>query len=162
MEKTTCSRLNSYIERLSILCPRQYGFRTGHSTDLALVNIQDLITNKHAVGIFPDLAKAFDMVDHNLLIQKMEYYGIRGITLKWFKDYLSNWQQQVRCNGAVSTLRPIKCGVPQGSNQGPLLFLLYINDLPKVCKMLNVILFADDTVEKMEVLSLSSSFWHME
>ena len=76
MEKAMCSRLNSYIDRLSILYPRQYGFRTGHSSYLALVNIQDLITNaidsnKHAVGIFLDLAKAFDMVDHNLLIQKI-------------------------------------------------------------------------------------------
>jgi len=113
MDKAVCSRLNSYIDRLSILYPRQYWFSTGHSTDLALVNIQDLITNaidsnKHAVDIVYDLAKAFDTGDHNLLIRKMEYYGIRGITLKWFKDYLANRQQQVRCNGAVSTLRPIK------------------------------------------------------
>lgn len=150
MEKSMCTRLNSYIEKFELLYPGQFGFRSGHSTDMALVNIQDLITeaidtNKHSVGVFLDLAKAFDTVNHQILIKKLQHYGIRGKPLTWFGDYLNNRFQQVRCNGVTSSFRPIKCGVPQGSNLGPLLFLLYINDLPQACKTMKIILFADDT-----------------
>ena len=115
MEKSMCTRLNSYIEKFELLYPGQFGFRSGHSTDMALVNIQDLITeaidtNKHSAGVFLDLAKAFDTVNRQIQIKKLQHYGIRGKPLSWFKDYLNNRFQQVRCNGVTSSFRPMKCG----------------------------------------------------
>jgi len=149
MEKPVSKRLTDYVEKIAILYPMQYGFRQNSSVDMALVNIQDIITkstdsNQYAAVVFLDLAKAFDTVDHSILL-KMSIYGIRGVALLWFTDYLSGRTQQVQCNGALSSFRYIKCGVPQGSNLGQLLFLLYINDLPKATKVLKYVLFADDT-----------------
>ncbi len=95
--------------------------------------------------IFLDLAKAFDTVDHNILINKLEYYGIRGTALKWFECYLTNRTQKVCINGTFSESCNVKFGVPQGSVLGPLLFLLYINDMPNSSNILKIHLFADDT-----------------
>src|SRR6218665_1052488 len=109
MEKAMYNRLSSYVNRMSLLYPRQYGSRPGHSTDMALINIHDVITkaidtSKFSIGIFLDLAKAFDTVDHTILTQKLEHYGVRGIPLTWFKNYLYSRLQQVQCNGALSSL----------------------------------------------------------
>ena len=98
-----------------------------------------------SVGVFVDLSKAFDTLNHKILLHKLEHYGIRGIALKWFESYLCYRMQFVEFNGAKSIHLKIKCGVPQGSILGPLLFLIYINDIAYVSKILHLILFADDT-----------------
>ena len=97
------------------------------------------------IGVFLDFSKAFDTVDHSILLSKLNHYGIRGIAHNWFESYLCNRKQFVTYNGVQSTMKTIKCGVPQGSILGPLLFLIYINDLVNICNHTAPFLFADDT-----------------
>ena len=154
-EKVIAKRLRSYFEANNILTYHQFGFRKSHSTELAVTNLYDaLLKNLDqkdiTCAIFLDLAKAFDSVDHRILLRKLEKYGVRGIPLEFFKSYLSNRWQYVKLNGKCSDLERIDIGIPQGSILGPLLFLLYIKDLPNASNFF-VKLFADDTF-----LSLSS------
>jgi retron-type reverse transcriptase len=112
--------LLNYIDKNKILWDSQYGFRKKHSTSLALIDIYDKISSaidrrEFAVGIFLDLFKAFDTVNHNILLDKLNYYGICGLSLDWFKSYLSNRFQYVEFNGCRSSRKLISCGVPQGS-----------------------------------------------
>ena len=150
LEKVVYNRLYNYLSKLEILCDNQFGFRKNHSTSLALIDLYEKISlaldrNEHAVGVFLDLSKAFDTVDHNILLDKLEHYGIRGVALDWVRSYLSNRLQFVQFNGQCSSPQTICCGVPQGSILGPLFFLLYINDLNNVSTLVELILFADDT-----------------
>ena len=149
-EKILFKRLYNFLEKYNILYEFQFGFRQGHSTEHALVEIVDKI--KHAIdnneltcGLFLDLSKAFDTVNHNILLQKLEHYGIRGTALNLFKSYLSNRKQYVQIDKCKSKTLPITCGVPQGSVLGPLFFILFINDLPNCCPEGKIRLFVDDT-----------------
>ncbi len=149
LEKIVAIRLIKFLDVHKILSDHQFGFRKAHSTLHPLVHFINKITSnltakKHTLAIFCDLRKAFDTVDHAILLKKLAKLGVRGVELSWFKSYLSQRQQFVLVNGMSSTLLSILLGVPQGSILGPLLFLIYINDLPQ-CSSLLSFLFADDT-----------------
>ena len=129
----------AYVTTKNILYTGQYGFRKGHSTFMAVMEIYDNISE--AI----DNNQAFDTVNHEILTKKLEHYGIRGVCLEWLKDYLKGRRQCVSFNGQVSVMLDIKCVVPQGSILGPLLFLLYVNDISNTTSLLQFIMFADDT-----------------
>ena len=106
---------------------------------------KSLSEGQFTIGIFIDLSKAFDTIDHKILLNKLNHIGIRGVALQWIASYLANRKQYVHLNGHSSNKRTITCGVPQGSILGPLLFLIYVNDMPNSSKILKFLLFADDT-----------------
>lgn len=150
LERVIHNRFISFIDRHNILYKYQFGFRNQHSTNSALIVLIDKIIgaidkNEVVIGLFLDFQKAFDTVNHEILLRKLDKYGIRGVALKWVKDYLFERKQFVNFNGVNSDCNIVKCGVPQGSILGPLLFLLYINDISNVSKILFPIIFADDT-----------------
>ena len=109
------------------------------------ISADSSVSRAITAGVFIDLAKAFDTIDHSILLKKLSHYGIRGVVLDYFCTYLRNRKQYVSLNGNNSKLLDVRCGVPQGSILGPLLFLLYINDLNSVSVKLKTIMFADDT-----------------
>ena len=150
IEKLMYSRLYKFLDEHKILYDLQFGFRKNKSTIHSLIQITEQIKcsiekGMYGCGVFIDLKKAFDTVNHSILLSKLEHYGIRENALHWFTSYLSNRKQYVYNNGYSSEVKTIKCGVPQGSVLGPLLFLLYINDLPNVSNKMRFFLIADDT-----------------
>ena len=149
-EKLVHSRVVSFLDKFDLIFHKQFGFRKKHSTSHTLISLTEEIrkaldAGQFSCGVFIDLQKAFDTVDHSVLLEKLKYYGIRGIENNWFKSYLSNRNQFVFVSGEKSDIKIIKHGVPQGSVLGPLLFILYINDLKSAIRNCNTFLFADDT-----------------
>ena len=158
LEKPMYNRLYTFLNNNNFIYNLQFGFRQQYSTSHALINITEEIRKAFDggnidCGVFVDLQKAFDTVDHQILLAKLNHYGIRGVSSDWFKSYLSYRNQYVSINGFDSGLTTINCGVPQGSVIGPLLFLLYINDLNEAIKFCKAHHFADDT----NLLCLSNS-----
>ena len=149
-EKVMYNRMIEFAEQYNILHRCQFGFRKNYSTSHVLIHLINRISlaidpRETTVGVFLDLSKAFDTLDHQILFTKLEHYGIRDVALQWIKSYFSCRQQFVQINQTCSSMQTIKCGVPQGSILGPLFFILYINDLPKASKLTELLLFADDT-----------------
>jgi len=140
-----CKRLCSFLQLHNVLYSYQFGFRKYHCTTFALIEVingiyQHLDNDEYTIGIYLDLQKAIDTVNHDGLLYKLHNYGIRGIVYQWFKNYLSDRKQFISLPGVSSEIRSVSMGVPQG-----LLFLLYVNDIHQAVLDAKVKLFADDT-----------------
>ena len=144
------NQIYKYFKSNNLFTENQYGFLEGLSTELATLELTNRLykymdDNKIPISVFIDLSKAFDTIDHSILIHKLKYYGLEGSTLNLLTDYLTDRSQCVSFNNCNSSILPIKCGVPQGSILGPLLFIIYTNDIVQMNSKFKLIMYADDT-----------------
>ena len=149
LEKYVAIKLTNHLQLNKLLYQHQYGFQRGISTENNLLNVVNFVSSalnkgEYCIGLFLDLKKAFDVCSHDILLKKLEKFGIFDSSLQWFKTYLSNRKQIVDINGNYSEIKTINISVLQGSILGPILFLCYINDLYKATDLASF-LFADDT-----------------
>jgi len=163
LEKVIHSRLYSYLDKIEFLSPNQFGFREHHSTELSLLSVMNRIytaveAKEFIMLLSVDFRKAFEIIRHDILIEKLEHIGIRGFTLDWFKSYLNSRSHQTVVNGVLSETLYTKTGVPEGSTLGPLLFLIYINDMHNIFPKDELNIFADDTTLILKSRSLESLF----
>jgi len=149
-ERLMHSQLDGFLKSNNVLSSSQFGFRRNCSTADAVLEFIDNVFNTldrrlSMITVFLDFSKAFDTVKHEILVDKMDYVGVRGLALEWFRSYLCDRRQCVDVSGTRSSFLDVRTGVPQGSVLGPVLFLLYINDMSRCSDMLNFVHFADDT-----------------
>ena len=150
LEKIMYNRVYKHVSDNLLLYEKQFGFQKACSPEYAILQLTKEIyesfdKQQFTLGIFVDLSKAFDTVNHTILLSKLTSFGIQGIYIDWFKSYLHNRKQYISYDDKKSKIKIITCGVPQGSILGPLLFLLYVNDLQQASKIIKPIMFADDT-----------------
>ena len=149
LEKLMYKRIVDFLDKRQLIYCKQFGFCSHYSTEHAVLSIIDQVQlaiedHVYSCGIFLDFSKAFDTVNHQILLTKLDYFGIRGVVKDWFTSYLRNRTQFVSLGAVTSDIQPVSCGVPQGSVLGPLFFLIYVNDFHNCSKLLDFHLFADD------------------
>lgn len=164
LEKIIHKHMYFYLENCNLICPQQGGFRPGRDTIQTVLELTNYVhegfndNSSHAMAVFVDLAKAFDSIDRTILVKKLESFGFSGKLLNLLKNYLVNRKQRVNLNGIFSDEQHINYGVPQGSIIGPLMFILFINDLPSHHFMSDISIYADDTVFYYKSNSLSDLY----
>ena len=151
LERLVSNRMMRYLEKNELLSKGQDGFRKGRSTTKAVSTLTDEILTEAGKGnlttaVFIDFSKAFDCVNHKILLSKLGNLGFLGSAVEWFGSYLTGRRQRTLANGVLSEYREIACGVPQGSILGPALFILFVNDMPETIQISKISQYADDTV----------------
>ena len=166
LEKIMFDKTVNFLDANDQFYHHQYGFRAKHATIHPVIhflnscaNANNSIPRQNTLAIFCDLSKAFDVINHNVLFYKLGRYGIRGVANDWFRSYLSNRKQYVEIEGIESPMRNLNCGVPQGSILGPLLFLIYVNDISNSSPNGSILSFADDTTLYMSDSNLTDLFY---
>ena len=149
LEKVVLQQVDGYIKDNNLLFEHQSGFRSSYSTETCLIHLMDWIKSEGDKGnytgmVLLDLQKAFDTVNHTILLKKLKAIGLNKTSVAWFEAYLTDRTQLADVSGTLSPVEKVTCGVPQGSILGPMLFLIYVNDLPSAVKC-KVLLYADDT-----------------